>query len=60
VGKQSGVDITLNRDKPVGTTMQLFGTEENVDVALSNLQIKIPDTKTVIDKMWLLERYILT
>jgi hypothetical protein len=31
----------------------------DADAPMGDLKIKIQDTKTVIDKMWLLERYIL-
>jgi hypothetical protein len=32
---------------------------KDVDAAMDSLQIKIADTKTPIEKMWLLERYTL-
>ena len=30
------------------------------DAPMGNLKITIQDTKTVIDKMWLVERYVLS
>ena len=35
------------------------GTAEDVDAAMDSLEIKIADTNTPIEKMWLLERYTL-
>jgi hypothetical protein len=32
---------------------------DGMDSAMDNLQITLGDTNTVIDKMWLLERYVL-
>ena len=33
---------------------------KDVDSAMDGVRIKIADTKTTIDKMWLLERYVLS
>ena len=54
---QGGVDITSAFVKTVGT-MQLF-VRNGVDAPMGGLQVTIHDTKTVIDKMWLVERYVL-
>lgn len=54
---QGGVDITLAFVKTVGT-MKLF-VRNDVEAPMGDLQITIHDTKTVIDKMWLVERYVL-
>ena len=54
---QGGNDITFKDDKKIGTMQSLVG--DGMDSAMDSLQIKLGDTKTVIDKMWLLERYVL-
>jgi hypothetical protein len=54
---QGGVDLTFTLGKTV-KTMNLF-VANGVDAPMGDLQIKIPDAETVIDKMWLLERYVL-
>lgn len=54
---QGGGDISFSEGKTVGT-MKSF-VAKDVDAGMDSLQIKIHDTKTVIDKMWLLERYVL-
>jgi len=41
-----------------GGTMKSF-VAKDVDSAMDSLQINIADTKTVLDKMWLFERYVL-
>ncbi len=59
---QGGIDLTFSPGKTVGT-MQLF-VANDIEVAMDsltiNLKIKASDPKDVIDKIWLLERYILT
>jgi hypothetical protein len=55
---QGGVDITFTPGKTVGTMKSFVAND--VDLAVDSLLIKIQDTKTTIDKMWLLERYVLT
>jgi len=55
---QGGNDITFT-DGPMVGTMKSF-VAKDVGAAIDSLQLKIADTKTVIDKMWLLERYVLT
>ena len=55
---QGGVDITLLPGKTAGT-MKSFVNNGVDDAPMGDLQIKIPDTKTVINKMWLLVRYVL-
>src|SRR5882672_8937480 len=55
---QGGDPITFTNGQTIGT-MKSF-VAKDVDSAVDNLQIKIQDTKTTIDKMWLLERYVLT
>jgi len=54
---QSGVNITFTPGKTVGT-MNAF-VANDVEAPMGNLEIKVKDTKTVIDKMWLMERYVL-
>ena len=55
---QSGVDVTLLPGKSAGS-MKLF-VKDVADAPMGNLKITIQDTKTVIDKMWLVERYVLS
>jgi len=57
---QGGNDITFADGPPLGTpgTMKCF-VAKDVDSAMDSVQIKIADTKTSVEKMWLLERYIL-
>ncbi len=61
---QGGNAITFTDGPPLGNgaaspvTMKSF-VAKDVSSAMDSLQIKIQDTKTVIDKMWLLERYVL-
>lgn len=55
---QGGNDITFGDGKAIGTTMQSL-VEDGMNSAMDSLQIKLGDTTTVIDKMWLLERYVL-
>lgn len=55
---QGGTDITFT-DGPMTGTMKSF-VAKDVGAAIDSLQLKIADTKKVIDKMWLLERYVLT
>jgi hypothetical protein len=54
---QSAVEVTFTPGKTVGTMRSLVAND--ADAPMGDLKIKIQDTKTVIDKMWLLERYIL-
>ena len=56
-GTQGGNNISFGPGKPVGT-MKLFVS--NDEAPMGNLKITIHDTTTVIDKMWLLERYVLS
>ena len=49
--------MTLGPGKTV-RTMKSF-VESDVEAPMGDLKIKIPDTKTAIDKMWLVERYVL-
>ena len=56
-GMQGGNNISFGLGKPVGT-MKLFVS--NDEAPMGNLKITIHDTTTVIDKMWLLERYVLS
>ena len=55
---QGGNDITFTDGQMIGS-MKSFSAKD-VGASMDRLQIKITDTKTVIDKMWLSERYILT
>jgi hypothetical protein len=55
---QGGVDITFTPGKTVGTMKSFVAND--VEAPIGDLKIKIQDTKTVIDKMWLVERYVLT
>ena len=53
---QGGTDLSFGPPKNV-RTMKWFVS--NHEAPMGNLQIKIHDTKTAIDRMWLLERYVL-
>lgn len=55
---QGGIDIPFSTGQTVGTMKTLVARE--INAAMDGLQIKIQDTTTEIDKMWLLERYVLT
>jgi len=55
---QGGVDITFTSGKTVGTMKSFVAND--VEAPIGDLTIKIQDTKTLIDKMWLVERYVLT
>jgi hypothetical protein len=55
---QGGVDMTFTAGNTVGAMNSFVAND--ADAPLGDLQIKIRDTKTVIDKMLLLERYVLT
>jgi Tc toxin complex TcA C-terminal TcB-binding domain/Neuraminidase-like domain len=55
---QGGVDITFTPGTTVGTMKSFVAND--VEASIGDLKIKIQDTKTVIDKMWLVERYVLT
>jgi hypothetical protein len=55
---QGGNDIPFT-DGPTVGTMKSF-VAKDVNSAMDSAQIKIADTTTTIEKMWLLERYILT
>jgi len=54
---QGGNDITFT-DGPAVGSMKSF-VAKDVGSAMDELEIHIADTKTAIDKMWLLERYVL-
>jgi len=54
---QSRIDIPFQLGKIMGTMSSFVAND--VDAALRNLQLKIHDTKTVINQMWLLERCVL-
>ena len=54
---QGGNNISFGPGETVETTMKSFVS--NDEAPMGDLKIKIHDTKTVIDKMWLLERYVL-
>jgi len=55
---QGGNDITFTDGQTIGT-MKSFAAKD-VNASMDSLQIKINETKTTIEKMWLLERYVLT
>jgi hypothetical protein len=55
---QGGNDIPFTDGAEIGT-MKSF-VAKDVKAAMDSLQIKIKDTTTTIEKMWLLERYVLT
>jgi hypothetical protein len=55
---QGGNDIAFSDAKTMGT-MKSF-VARDVDCPMDSLQIKIDDPKAAIEKMWLLERYVLT
>jgi len=56
---QNGSDLGLSSaGQSVGTMTVLVAND--VGTAMDSLQITIGDTTTVIDKMWLVERYILS
>ena len=59
VATQGGVDIPFKLGEKVGTTMSSFVVND-VEAPMGELKIIIQDTKTVIDKMWLVERYVLS
>lgn len=54
---QGGVDIPLKAGVTVGSMRSFVAND--VDAPMGDLKIKIQDTKTAIDKMWLVERYVL-
>jgi hypothetical protein len=54
---QGGIAIPFG-DAPAIGTMKSF-VADGMDSVINTLEIKIKDTATVIDKMWLLERYVL-
>jgi hypothetical protein len=54
---RGGNDIPFRDGKTIGTMQSLVG--DGMNSAMDSLQIKLGDTKTAIDKMWLLERYVL-
>ncbi len=58
IATQGGNEIAFTDGQTIGS-MKSF-VAKDVGVAMDILQIKIGDTKTAIDKMWLLERYVLT
>jgi hypothetical protein len=55
---QNGVDVAFTLGKTLGTMRSFVAND--VTAPMGDLRITIQDTKTVIDKMWLLERYVLT
>ncbi|WP_211450788.1 neuraminidase-like domain-containing protein [Collimonas antrihumi] len=57
VATQGGIDITFLAGKSIGSMRSFVAND--VEVPLGDLQIKIHDTTTVIDKMLLLQRYVL-
>ena len=61
--KQGGEDITLPRvngtNGHTAETIKAF-VAKDIDAAMDSLQITLKDTTTAIDKMWLVERYVLT
>jgi hypothetical protein len=54
---QGGVNIPIKAGVTVGAMRSFVAND--VDAPMGDLKIKIQDTKTVIDKMWLVERYVL-
>jgi hypothetical protein len=54
---QGGNPISFGPEKTVGTMKSRVSNDE---APMGNLTITIHDTKTVIDKMWLVERYVLS
>jgi hypothetical protein len=54
---QGGVDIPIKAGATVGTMRSFVAND--VDAPMGDLKIKIQDTETVIDKMWLVDRYVL-
>jgi hypothetical protein len=54
---QGGNDVPFTDGQTIGS-MKSF-VAKDVGAAMDGLTIKIKDTKTAIDKMWLLERYVL-
>lgn len=57
IATQGGVDITFTLGKTAGTMKSFVAND--VEAPMGDLTIKIKDTTTVIDKMWLVERYVL-
>ena len=55
---QGEVPINLTPEDTVGTKLKQF-LVNGVEAPFGDLKITIPDKDTVIDKMWLVERYIL-
>ena len=55
---QNGAVIPFKLGEKVGTTLSSF-VANDVEAPMGNLKIQIQDTKTEIDKMWLVERYVL-
>jgi hypothetical protein len=53
---QGGNNLLFGPGKTVGTMKSFVSNDE---APMSNLQINIQGRETVIDKMWLLERYVL-
>jgi hypothetical protein len=45
---------------PVGETMKSFSIKEISNCLVTNWQLKMSDTNTEIDKLWLVVRYVLT
>jgi hypothetical protein len=52
-----GFDVTFTPGKSAGTLSSFVAND--VDAPMGDLIVKIQDTKAVIDKMWLVERYVL-
>jgi hypothetical protein len=55
---QSGIPIPFKLGEKVGTTLSSF-VANDAEAPMGNLKIQIQDMKTEIDKMWLVERYVL-
>jgi len=55
---QGGNVITFSDGKTIGATMKSF-VGDGRNSAIESLQIKLGDTTTAFDKMWLLEWYVL-
>jgi len=55
---QGGEDIPFTLGKTIGSMKSFVAND--IEAPMGDLQIKIQDAKTVIDKMYLVERYVLT
>ena len=56
--KQGDADLSLSPGKVAGAMKSLVASD--LDAPLGDFEIKIKDTKTNIDKMFLVARYVLT